>query len=273
MIGIDMINEIIISNILMLISSFPLQFQPQASAHPYITNLVNAAIVVALIAIAIQFVYAFLRKKFTDMDKMAQIMKETKEFRKQYMDAIKKQDKEMLEKLKKKKPYIDKLSMDMFSMNMKPMMIFMIPMFIIWIYALPNLIGYTAAVSPISLNLLGELIPLTCTTNMIVNDVNDISEDLNAKADEINNPQAASQIRNLVEEAKRSVEEGKYVDARDKLLNAYNILNSTLEEPVQERVPRCTMENEVLLWAWYFIVSIAFSGIVMRVTKTNIQAF
>lgn len=260
--------------ILLLVSSLPLQlFQPQGAAHPYISNLIGAAIVVALLAIGIQFVYAFLRKKLTDMDKMAAIIKETKEFRKQYMDAIKKQDKEMLEKLKKRKPYIDKLSMDMFRMNFKPMMAFMIPMFIIWIYVLPNMIGYTAAVSPISLNLLGELIPLTCTTNMIVTDVNNISEELNTKADELKNAQAASQIKSLVEEAKKLVEEGRYVEARDTILNAYNILNAASEEPVQERVPRCTMENEVLLWAWYFIVSVAFSGIVMRITKTNIQAY
>ncbi len=265
--------EYMMSSISLFISSFPLQFQPQVAAHPYISDLMTAAIVVALLAIGIQFVYAFLRKKLTDMNKMASIMKETKEFRKQYMDAIRKQDKETLEKLKKKKPYIDKLSMDMFRMNFKPMMAFMIPMFIIWIYVLPNMIGYTAAVSPISLNLLGELIPLTCTTNMIVNDVNDISEELNTKADELNNAQAASQIKNLAEEAKRLVEEGKYVEARERLLDAYNILNATLEEDVTERVPRCTMENEVLLWAWYFITSIAFSGIVMRITKTNIQAY
>lgn len=262
-----------INSILLFIASFPLQFQPQAAAHPYISNLMAAAIVVALLAIGIQFVYAFLRKKLTDMEKMAAIMKETKEFRKQYMDAVRKQDKEALERLKKRKPYIDKLSMDMFRMNFKPMMAFMIPMFIIWIYVLPNMIGYTSAVSPISLNLLGELIPLTCTTNMIIEDVNNISDELVAKADELSNAQAASQIKNIAEEARRLVEEGRYVDARERLLDGYNILNAALEEPVQERVPRCTMENEVLLWAWYFITSIAFSGIVMRITKTNIQAY
>ena len=87
----------------------------------------------------------------------------------------------------------------------------------------------------------------------------------------MNNPTLASQIKGLVDEAKRFAEEGKFVDARNTILNAYNLLNSALDDKVQERVPRCTIENEVMLWAWYLIVSVAFSGIVMRVTKTNIQ--
>jgi uncharacterized membrane protein (DUF106 family) len=259
--------------IILLLNSLPLQLQARASAHPYISDLVTAAVVVTLIAIGIQFVYAFLRKRFTDVEKLRNIMKETTEFRKEYLDAIKKQDKEALERLKKKKPYIDKLSMDMFSMNTKPMLIFMIPMFIIWIYILPTLIGNTAAISPISLNLLGDLVQLTCTTSMIVNDVNSISDELVKDANKLSNPSVISQINSITEEAKQLVNNQKYVEARDKLLEGYAILNANSNEKIQERVPRCTINNEVLLWAWYFIVSIAFSGIIMRITKTNLPGY
>jgi len=31
----------------------------------------------------------------------------------------------------------------------------------------------------------------------------------------------------------------------------------------------CNQENELYLWAWYFLSSIAFSGIIMRLTKTS----
>ena len=31
----------------------------------------------------------------------------------------------------------------------------------------------------------------------------------------------------------------------------------------------CNQENELYLWAWYFLASIAFSGIIMKVTKTQ----
>ena len=31
----------------------------------------------------------------------------------------------------------------------------------------------------------------------------------------------------------------------------------------------CTQENAIMLWAWYFLSSIAFSGIIMKLTKTS----
>jgi uncharacterized membrane protein (DUF106 family) len=33
----------------------------------------------------------------------------------------------------------------------------------------------------------------------------------------------------------------------------------------------CTKENALYLWAWYFLSSIAFSGIIMKVTKTSMD--
>lgn len=33
----------------------------------------------------------------------------------------------------------------------------------------------------------------------------------------------------------------------------------------------CKHENEIYFWAWYFLSSIAFSGIIMRVTKTTMD--
>lgn len=33
----------------------------------------------------------------------------------------------------------------------------------------------------------------------------------------------------------------------------------------------CKHENEIYLWAWYFLTSIAFSGIIMKITKTSIN--
>ncbi len=263
-----------ISNtITLLLNYLPLQLQPQPVAHPYITDLTMAAIIVALIAIGVQFIYAFLRKRFTDMEKMKKIMQETRDFRKEYLDAIKRQDKKALEKLKERKPYIDKVSMDIFNMNMKPMLIFMIPMFIIWIYILPSLIGNTSAISPISLNLLGDLIPLTCTRDMIVNDVNSISNELINSADKLPNRDRVSEVKSIAEEAKQLVNNNRYVEARGKLLEGYAILNSDLTEKIPEKVPRCVINNEVLLWAWYFIVSIAFSSIIMRITKTHLPVY
>ena len=33
----------------------------------------------------------------------------------------------------------------------------------------------------------------------------------------------------------------------------------------------CQQENEIYLWAWYFLCSIAFSGIIMKLTKTTMD--
>jgi len=33
----------------------------------------------------------------------------------------------------------------------------------------------------------------------------------------------------------------------------------------------CKHENEVYLWAWYFLTSISFSGIIMKITKTSMN--
>ena len=33
----------------------------------------------------------------------------------------------------------------------------------------------------------------------------------------------------------------------------------------------CETENAIMLWAWYFLSSIAFSGIIMKVTKTTMD--
>ena len=33
----------------------------------------------------------------------------------------------------------------------------------------------------------------------------------------------------------------------------------------------CTQENALYLWAWYFLSSIAFSGIIMKITKTSMD--
>jgi len=33
----------------------------------------------------------------------------------------------------------------------------------------------------------------------------------------------------------------------------------------------CRQENELFLWAWYFLSSIAFSGIIMKLTKTSMD--
>jgi uncharacterized membrane protein (DUF106 family) len=90
-----------------------------------------------------------LRKKTTDVEKMNKVMKETNEWRRQYTAAIKKQDKARIEELKKKQAYVNKMAMEMQQQQMRPMLIYMMPSFMLWIFVFPAIFGATVAVSPI----------------------------------------------------------------------------------------------------------------------------
>jgi len=245
---------------------------PTGSIRPHVSDMMSAALLILVIAIGLQFLYAVLRRKMTDLGKMKRIMKETTEWRKEYMDAMRKKDQERTEKLKKKQQYVNKMQMEMMQMNFKPMIAFMIPMMIIWWALLPTVFGNTVAISPISLNILGDLIPITCTTQMIEQDVESITGELKDKVEEIRPTgrlSSGEQVLALADEANELTAEGNHLGAREKILEAYAVLNRGVEDEVAERIPRCGAENEMFLWAWYVISSVAFSSIIMKATKTG----
>jgi len=122
---------------------------PHYTKHPIFPDMVSAMIVSALISIGLNFAFAMLRKKTTDMGKMTKVMKETNEWRKQYTDAIRKQDKVRVEELKKKQAYVNKMTMEMQQQQMRPMLIYMMPSFLLWIFVFPSIFGATVALSPI----------------------------------------------------------------------------------------------------------------------------
>ena len=122
---------------------------PHYTKHPLFPDMLTAMIVAALIAIGMNFAFAMLRKKTTDIEKMNKILRETTEWRRQYTDAIKKQDKRRIEELKKKQAYVNKISMEIQQQQMRPMLIYMMPSFMVWIFVFPAIFGQTVAVSPI----------------------------------------------------------------------------------------------------------------------------
>jgi uncharacterized membrane protein (DUF106 family) len=122
---------------------------PRYTTHPIFPDMVSAMIVSALISIGMNCAFAMLRKKTTDMGKMTKVMKETSEWRKQYTDAIRKQDKVRVEELKKKQAYVNKMTMEMQQQQMRPMLIYMMPSFLLWIFVFPSIFGATTALSPI----------------------------------------------------------------------------------------------------------------------------
>ena len=128
--------------------SFP-GLAPHYTKHPIFHDMFTAMIVAALIAIGLNFAMAMLRKKTTDIEKMNKVMKETNLWRKQYTDAVKKRDKVAIEELKKKQAYVNKMTMEMQQQQMRPMLIYMMPSLLLWIFIFPTIFGGTTAVSPI----------------------------------------------------------------------------------------------------------------------------
>jgi len=122
---------------------------PAYTKHPIFPDLFSAMIVAALISIGLNFAFALLRKKTTDIDRLSKVMKETNEWRKDYTDAIRKQDKVRISELKKKQAYVNKMSLEMQQQQMRPMMLYMIPSFMLWILVFPSIFGQTVALSPL----------------------------------------------------------------------------------------------------------------------------
>lgn len=127
----------------------------------------TSMIVAALIAIGMNIAFAMLRKKTTDIEKMSKIMKESVEFRKQMMAAVKKQDKAQIAELKKKQAYVNKMNLEVQQQQMKPMFIYMIPSFLLWILVFPQIFGGVVALSPIH----PEIPFITCTQENVNNDI------------------------------------------------------------------------------------------------------
>ena len=122
---------------------------PAYTKHPIFPDLFSAMIVAALISIGLNFAFALLRKKTTDIDRLSKVMKETNAWRKEYTDAIRKQDKVRISELKKKQAYVNKMSLEMQQQQMRPMMLYMIPSFMLWILVFPSIFGQTVALSPL----------------------------------------------------------------------------------------------------------------------------
>jgi uncharacterized membrane protein (DUF106 family) len=131
-------------------SSIILQFfTPQYTRNPIFPDMISASLVALMIAVAMSFGFAMLRKKTTDIERTNKIMKETNEWRKAYTAAVKKGDKVQIEELKKKQAYVNKMAMEVQQQQMRPMFIYMIPSFLIWIFVFPAIFGQVVNVSPI----------------------------------------------------------------------------------------------------------------------------
>jgi len=188
-----------------LLGIFGININQFVNEEPVIKGIIPTLFLVSGFGISINFFNSIIRKKVVDQRKMKFLMEETKEWKNQKIKAVKSKDHEKILELNKKSSYINKISLEMMQMNMKPMIFTIIPVMLVFYLILPQLFSNIVALSPISLNIFpGNFFHLTCTAEQVI-DPNNI----------------------------------------------------------------CTQENSVYRWAWYFLSSIAFSGIIMKITKTS----
>ena len=125
---------------------------PQYTKHPLFPGMLTNMIAAALIAIRMNIAFSLLRKKTTDIEKMNKVMKETNEWRKQYTDAIKKQNKERVTELKAKQAYVNKMAMEMQQQQMHPTLIYVTPSFMLWILVFPSKFRQSGSLSPVEIS-------------------------------------------------------------------------------------------------------------------------
>lgn len=125
---------------------------PQYTKHPLFPGMLTNMIAAALIAIRMNIAFSLLRKKTTDIEKMNKVMKETNEWRKQYTDAIKKQNKERVTELKAKQAYVNKMAMEMQQQQMHPTLIYVTPSFMLWILVFASIFRQSGSLSPVEIS-------------------------------------------------------------------------------------------------------------------------
>ena len=125
---------------------------PQYTKQPLFPGMLTNMIAAALIAIRMNIAFSLLRKKTTNIEKMNKVMKETNEWRKQYTDAIKKQNKERVTELKAKQALVNKMAMEMQQQQMHPTLIYVTPSFMLWILVFPSIFRQSGSLSPVEIS-------------------------------------------------------------------------------------------------------------------------
>jgi uncharacterized membrane protein (DUF106 family) len=125
---------------------------PQYTKHPLFLGMLTNMIAAELIATRMNIAFSLLRKKTADIEKMNKVMKETNEWRKQYTDAIKKQNKERVTELKTKQAYVNKMAMEMQQQQMHPTLIYVTPSFMLWILIFASIFRQSGSLSSVEIS-------------------------------------------------------------------------------------------------------------------------
>jgi len=124
----------------------------QVSAAPFTISLEQTLLVVAE-ALGVNCLYAVGRRRFTDIDKMRRYNAEMKAFRSEMSAAQKAGDKQKLDKMKKKQLQMQKMQAEMSMDNLKPTLLFMLPLLGVYYLVSSFIKNAILAVSPIPLQI------------------------------------------------------------------------------------------------------------------------
>ena len=125
----------------------------QAVAGGPISISLEQTLLVVLEALGVNCLYAVGRRKFTDIEKMRRYNNEMKAFRSEMSAAQKAGDKPKIEKLKKKQLQMQKMQAEMSMDNLKPTLLFMLPLLGVYYLVSSFIKNATLVISPIPIQL------------------------------------------------------------------------------------------------------------------------
>ncbi|MEM4188124.1 MAG: EMC3/TMCO1 family protein [Candidatus Hadarchaeum sp.] len=113
------------------------------------------------ISVAVSFIVNIITKKMVNWELVKQNKEKIAAFQKEYREAMKRRDMKLVHKLQLQQPEINKLMMQNTSQTLKPSIIYMIPLFILWITLSGYFKGWVVAWLPfirIDLPFIGPLV-------------------------------------------------------------------------------------------------------------------
>ena len=114
-----------------------------------VTISLEQTLLVILEALGVNCLYAVGRRKFTDIEKMRRYNAEMKAFRTEMSAAQKAGDKQKVDKLKKKQVQMQKMQAEISMDNMKPTLLFMLPLLGVYYLVSGFIKNATLVISPI----------------------------------------------------------------------------------------------------------------------------
>lgn len=121
-----------------------------------VTAIPTSTFIVTLLAVGVNLLFGLGRRFLTNVKETRRIQAELRAYQKELRQAVMSKNKTKQEKLKKKKPQMDRLQAKMMTENLRLMLMFFIPLIGVW-WLIPGWVGgyeQTVAVSPIPFNLL-----------------------------------------------------------------------------------------------------------------------